>query len=85
MTPPETIGITRLSLILTGKSSTLLNSQPADVIEDVYRFQFPSEDVSDKKGEELPAFVGGLIRKQEPAQLVDPHLASQKQRPDRPE
>ncbi len=63
----------------------MLYSQPADFIQDVNRFQLPSEDVADEMGKEAPAFVGGLSREEQTAQPVDLHLAPQEQRPDRPE
>jgi hypothetical protein len=35
--------------------------QAADFIQDVNRFQFPSEDMADEMGEEAAAFICGLI------------------------
>src|SRR5450756_2712598 len=59
--------------------------QAADFIQDVNRFQLPSEEVADEMGEEAAAFICGLIREEQAAQTVDLHLASQQQRPDRSE
>ena len=63
----------------------VLDAQPSDFIQDVERFELPSEDVPDEVSQELPALVGGLTRQEDPPQPVDGHVPSQEKRADRSE
>ena len=59
--------------------------EPSDFIQDVERFELPSEEVPDEMGEEPAALVGGLPRQEDLSQPLDRHFAPQKQRADRSE